>query len=606
MNNNAPLNIKMPPSLDLGVIGNSAAAALIDRYGKLVWMCMPRLDGDPIFCNLLGHGEADRESGDWSIEIDNLVSSQQSYMRNTAILETILTDEKGNSLRIRDFAPRFKHHDRIFRPMAIIRLIEPIVGTPRMTMRLRPRYNYGADIPEKTRGSNHIRFLTGAQVVRLTTDAPIGFIEEQVPFIVDRPYAFVLGPDETLQESPMHVAKDFLEETREYWIEWVRYLSLPVDWQDVVIRAAITLKLCANEETGGIVAALTTSIPEYGESGRTWDYRFCWLRDSYFTVKALNRLGATRTMEDYLRYVTNIAAGSPDGYLQPLFGLGLERRFDEELMTSLPGYRNLGPVRSGNAAYLQVQNDGYGSVILAIAQCFFDERLPTMGDEALFRRLEPLGEQAAARWNQPDAGLWEFRTRNGIHTHSSVMCWAACDRLSRIAAKLGLENRAAHWRQIANTIREETLVSSWNAEKGFFASAFDGEDLDAGLLLMPEIGILEASDPRFLATLDAVEKHLRFGNHLYRYRTPDDFGEPETAFTACTFWLIEALARVGRTDDARAVFEDVLAHRNHLGLLSEGLHVETGELWGNFPQTYSMVGLINAAMHLSRSWEEVL
>ncbi|WP_245419576.1 glycoside hydrolase family 15 protein [Phyllobacterium salinisoli] len=604
--NNPPLDLTQRPSLDLGVIGNSATAALIDRYGKFVWMCMPRLDGDPVFCSLLGQGEPDREGGDWSIEIDNLVSSQQSYVRNTAILETILTDEQGNSLRICDFAPRFKHHDRIFRPMAIIRLVEPIVGTPRMTMRLRPRYNYGADIPATTRGSNHLRFLMGPQVVRLTTDAPISFIEEQVPFIVDRPYAFVLGPDETLQEGPMRVAKDFLEATREYWIEWVRYLSLPVDWQDVVIRSAITLKLCANEETGGIVAALTTSIPEYGESGRTWDYRYCWLRDSYFTVKALNRLGATKTMEDYLRYVTNIAAGSSDGYLQPLFGLGLERRFDEELMTSLPGYRNLGPVRSGNAAYTQVQNDGYGSVILAISQCFFDERLPTMGDEALFRRLEPLGEQAAARWNQPDAGLWEFRTRNGIHTHSSIMCWAACDRLSRIAAKLGIEDRAAHWRQVANAIREETLARSWNSDRGYFASAFEGEDLDACLLLMPEIGIVQPSDPRFLATLDAVEKHLRFGNHLYRYRTPDDFGEPETAFTACTFWLIEALARVGRTDDARAVFEEVLAHRNHLGLLSEGLHVETGELWGNFPQTYSMVGLVNAAMRLSRSWEEVL
>ncbi|GAB1580438.1 glycoside hydrolase family 15 protein [Phyllobacterium phragmitis] len=604
--NNSPLDLKQLPSLDLGVIGNSATAALIDRYGKFVWMCMPRLDGDPIFCSLLGQGNPEQEGGDWAIEIDNLVSSQQRYLRNTAVLETVLTDEKGNSLRVRDFAPRFKHHDRIFRPMAIIRLVEPIVGTPRMTMRLRPRFNYGAAIPETTRGSNHLRFLTGPQVVRLTTDAPISFIQEETPFIVDRPYAFVLGPDETLQESPMRVAKDFLDETCNYWIEWVRYLSLPVDWQDVVIRAAITLKLCANEETGGIVAALTTSIPEYGASGRTWDYRFCWLRDSYFTVKALNRLGATRTMEDYLRYVTNIAAGSPDGYLQPLFGLGLERRFDEELMASLPGYRNLGPVRSGNAAYMQVQNDGYGSVILAIAQCFFDERLPTMGDEALFRSLEPLGEQAAARWNQPDAGLWEFRTRNGVHTHSSVMCWAACDRLSRIATKLGIEDRAAHWRQVAQAIREETLTRAWNAEKGYFASAFDGEDLDACLLLMPEVGILPASDPRFLATLDAVEKHLRFGNHLYRYRTPDDFGEPETAFTACTFWLIEALARVGRTEDARAVFEEVLAHRNHLGLLSEGLHIESGELWGNFPQTYSMVGLINAAMHLSRSWEEVL
>ncbi|MGO4838249.1 glycoside hydrolase family 15 protein, partial [Rhizobiaceae sp. 2RAB30] len=224
------------------------------------------------------------------------------------------------------------------------------------------------------------------------------------------------------------------------------YLSLPVDWQDVVIRSAITLKLCSNEESGAIMAALTTSIPEYGESGRTWDYRFCWLRDAFFTVKALNALGATKTMEDYLSYVVNVVAGSPDGYLQPLFGIGLERHVDERVLGSLAGYRDLGPVRSGNAAYTQVQNDGYGSVILATTQCFFDERLPDMGGAALFRRLEPLGEQAVHRWDQPDAGLWEFRTRNSVHTHSSLMCWAACDRLAKIAGKLGLAERAAYWR----------------------------------------------------------------------------------------------------------------------------------------------------------------
>lgn len=594
-----------PASLDLGVIGNAAAAALIDRLGRVVWMCVPRMDGDPAFCRLLGGLKDGAAGGDWTIEIDNLAGSEQRYLRNTAVLETILTDMDGNSVRIVDFAPRFKRRGRIFRPMMLVRRVEPLHGTPRIRMRLRPRYNYGASVPEVTRGSNHMRFLLGEEVLRLTTDAPVSYVAQSTPFVLDRPYAFVLGPDETLGGGPLAMADSFLEQTVSYWIEWVRYLSLPVDWQDVIIRAAITLKLCANEETGGIVAALTTSIPEYGESGRTWDYRLCWLRDSFFTVKALNRLGATKTMEEYLRYVTNIAAGSKDGYLQPLFGLGLERKLDEEMMPSLPGYRDMGPVRRGNAAYTQVQNDGYGSVILSIAQCFFDQRLPKPGDETLFRRLEPLGEQAAARWNQPDAGLWEFRTRNGVHTHSSLMCWAACDRLGKIARHLGLEDRAAYWQDHADVIRQGIFERAWNAEKGYFASTFGGADLDASLLLMPEIGLLHPSDPRFLATLDAVEKALRSGNHLYRYRAPDDFGEPETAFTACTFWLIDALARVGRHDDARSVFEDVLAHRNHLGLLSEGLRVETGELWGNFPQTYSMVGLINAAMHLSRSWEEV-
>ena len=591
-------------SLDLGVIGNAAAAALVDRNATIVWQCAPRMDGDPIFCSLLG-GNLE-EGGDWSITVANLAASEQRYLRNTAVLETVLTDADGNSLKITDFAPRFKALGRIFRPQTVVRIIEPVRGAPRVCVNLRPRHGYGAHRPETTRGTSHIRYLLGDQVFRLTTNAPVEFVERGTAFLVDRPYAFIFGADERLIEAPLSVAGTFLKETVGYWQEWVRYLSVPIDFQDVIIRSAITLKLCSHEETGGIVAALTTSIPEYGESGRTWDYRFCWLRDSYFTVKALNQLGATKTMEDYIGYVSNIASGSLDGYLQPLFGLGFERQLGEEIVNGLPGYRRLGPVRSGNAAYTQVQNDGYGSVILAITQCFFDQRLPVMGQEELFQRLEPLGEQAVRRWNQPDAGIWEFRTRNGVHTHSSMMCWAACDRLAKIATKLELGDRAAYWRDRSEEIRAGILDLAWNEDLNSFASTFGGADIDASLLLMPELGLLPAGDPRFLATLAACEERLRFGNHLYRYRAPDDFGAPETAFTACTFWLIDALVRVGRHDDAREIFADVLRHRNHLGLLSEGLHIESGELWGNFPQTYSMVGLINAAMQLSRRWEDVL
>lgn len=596
--------IPAPHSLDLGVIGNASAAALVDRNASIVWLCAPRMDGDPILCSLLT--DAAEEGGDWSITVIDIVASEQRYLRNTAVLETIQTDADGNRLKITDFAPRFKALGRFFRPAAVIRIIEPLEGAPRVSMRLRPRHGYGARRPETTRGTSHIRYLLGDQVVRLTTDAPVEFVERGTPFLVDRPYAFIFGADERLADAPLSVAGTFLKETVGYWREWVRYLSVPIDFQDVVIRSAITLKLCSHEETGGIVAALTTSIPEYGESGRTWDYRFCWLRDSYFTVKALNQLGATKTMEDYIGYVSNIASGSADGYLQPLFGLGLERHLDEHVVDGLSGYRGLGPVRSGNAAYAQVQNDGYGSVILAITQCFFDQRLPVMGQEELFHRLEPLGEQAALRWNQPDAGIWEFRTRNGVHTHSAMMCWAACDRLARIAQKVGLDSRAAQWRGQAERMRASILQLAWNERLNSFVSTFGGADLDASLLLMPEIGLLPARDPRFLSTLAACEERLRFGNHLYRYRAPDDFGEPETAFTACTFWLIGALTRVGRHDDAREIYADILSHRNHLGLLSEGLHVQTGELWGNFPQSYSMVGLINVAMQLSRRWEDVL
>jgi GH15 family glucan-1,4-alpha-glucosidase len=370
-----------------------------------------------------------------------------------------------------------------------------------------------------------------------------------------------------------------------------------------VIRAGITLKLCAFEETGGIVAAVTTSIPEAPDTERNWDYRFCWLRDAYFVVYALNMLGATRTMEDFIRYITNVAALDPDHRLRPVYAIVPGRSIGEHIATALEGYRGMGPARIGNAAEGQAQHDIYGSVILAASQMFFDRRLPRLGDTALFERLEKLGAWAASLALEPDASLWEFRGKSAVHTYSAAMCWAACDRLADIARALGRVDRAKHWQGEAERIKAAVLRDGWNQRLGSFVDVFGGEELDASLLLLCEIGIVEPQDPRFLGTLKAVEARLRHGNHMFRYRAPDDFGTPKTAFTVCTFWYINALVAVGRKDEARQIFESVLACRNHVGLLSEDIAPESGELWGNFPQSYSMVGLIVSAMRLSRSWE---
>lgn len=594
-----------PASLELGLIGNASTAALINRMGDIVWMCLPRFDGDPVLCNLL-EPEAGLDAGLWSIRCDDLVKVTQTYRRNTAILETVQEDGAGNRLRIIDFMPRFRDRGRMFRGRTLVRIVEPLAGMPRITSRLHPRFGYGEKAAVMHRGSNHLRYDLGDQEARLTTSIPIEFALNETPFLLDRRQAFVLGPNEPLTDAPLAIASHFLERTENYWLEWVRSLSIMPDYQDAVIRAAITLKLCEYEETGAIVAALTTSIPEYQGTGRNWDYRFCWLRDSFFTVKALNALSTTNTMEDYLDYVLNLATGSPDGYMQPLFGLGHERVIEEEVCPHLKGYRGNGPVRRGNAAYTQVQNDGYGSVILAVSQCFFDERLPRLGGPDLFRRLEVLGEQAVARWNATDAGLWEFRTRESIHTHSAMMCWAACDRLARIAGQLALADRATYWSGQADAIRAAIEAEAWSEAQQSYVSTFGGEDLDASLLLMAEVGFANADDARYRATVAACESQLRHGDHVFRYKAPDDFGAPETAFTACTFWLIDALCRLDRHDEARDIFAEVLERRNALGLLSEGVHVETRALWGNFPQTYSMVGLINAALKLSRKWEDVV
>ncbi|HEX6111941.1 MAG TPA: glycoside hydrolase family 15 protein [Geminicoccaceae bacterium] len=590
-------------SLDLGIVGNCTISALIDRAGTVVWSCFPRFDGDPLFCSLLDDG---RERGFYGIELDRLAETEQRYLSNTAVLVTRLTDQNGDGVEITDFAPRFLQFGRTFRPTTLMRIVTPFGETPRIRIRLRPVFHYGSQAPEITRGSNHIRYVGPEFSLRLTTNAPLTYLLDETPFILEDQIVLMLGPDESLRGPVLETGREFFEQTTAYWRTLTMRLSVPFEWQDAVIRAAITLKLCSFEETGAIVAAMTTSIPEIDGQGRNWDYRFCWLRDAYFVVRALNRLGYIETMEDFLAYISNIVGSSEDGYLQPVYGIGLEARLTERQVGTLKGYRNNQPVRIGNQAYEHDQHDGYGSVLLAATQAFFDQRLRRPAGQHTFHRLETIGDQAFAVHGVPDAGLWEFRTKARIHTHSSVMCWAACDRLARIASQLRLAERATHWQTRADQIRETVLREAWNDRLGSFTASFGGDDIDASLLLMHEVGFISPKDPRFAGTIAAVERELKRGPHLFRYVKADDFGRPENAFIVCTFWYIDALIAQGRIGEARALFENMLDCRNHLGLLSEDINPESNELWGNFPQTYSLVGLINCAMKLSKTWEDVV
>ncbi len=589
--------------LDLGVIGNGIVAALVDPKGAIVWYCHPRLDADPIFCRLL-EPLAGPEEGRFAIELEGLQRVERRYVGNSAVLETVLLDAQGRGVRITDFAPRFRQYDRIFRPPVLIRRLEPVGGAPLLRVAIRPLFDYGATRPQRVPGSNHLRFVAAAGAIRVTTDLPVAVLEREAPWVLSRPAWLVLGPDESFAAGLDHTCRDFLERTLDYWSEWTRYLSVPFEWQEAVIRAAVTLKLCAFEETGAIVAALTTSIPEAPGTARTWDYRHCWLRDAFFVVQALNRLGATRTMEDHLGWIATVVALEPGRELAPVYAIVPSEPLPERIAPALSGFGGQGPVRIGNQAALQRQNDSYGSIVLAAAQMFYDRRLPRRGDPALFEELERLGETAARVALEPDAGLWEYRGRRAVHTHSAAMCWAACHHLGKIARHLGLGERAERWRGEAERIRKAILAEAWRPEYGSFVASFGGKGLDASLLLLHEIGFLSTDDPRFAGTVAAIERRLRRGDHLLRYDEEDDFGLPETSFNVCTFWYIDALAALGRREEARALFERMLAARTSLGLLSEDTDLRTGEPWGNFPQTYSMVGLITSAMRLSRSWEE--
>ncbi|WP_188945710.1 glycoside hydrolase family 15 protein, partial [Polymorphobacter multimanifer] len=514
-------------------------------------------------------------------------------------------DGRGNAVEILDFCPRFKRTGRMYRPVAFVRIVRPLAGSPRIRVALRPARQWGTARAGTTRGSNHIRYLVGDGVMRLTTTAPINWIEDETVFRVERPLYFFLGPDESFSDDLAAGLETMLDRTIDEWRHWVRGLATPHEWQQAVIRSAITLKLCQHEETGAIVAAMTTSIPEHAGSGRNWDYRYCWVRDAYYTVQALNRLGALDVLETYLEYLRNIVDNAASGHIQPLYGVGGEALLVEREASALAGYRGMGPVRVGNQAYEQVQHDAYGQIILSNAQAFFDHRLLRIATLEDFHALEPVGERAWEKFDQPDAGLWELRTKSHVHTYSAAMCWAACDRLANVAEVLGITQRETFWRERAAVMRARIEEAAWRPETGRLSATFAGDDLDASLLQLLDLRFLSPDDPRFRGTLAAVEGGLRRGSHMLRYATEDDFGLSHTAFNVCTFWLIEALHFTGRDADARALFEEMLSRCTAAGLLSEDIDPVTGELWGNYPQTYSLVGMINCAVLLSKPWSAI-
>ncbi len=596
----------MPPSLDLALIGNCTVSALVDPMASIVWCCLPRFDGEPVFNRLLQGPESPSDQGVMAVILDKFVSSQQAYDPNTAVLRTLLTSADGHVVEVTDFAPRYRQNDRIFRPAQLVRRIAPIAGSPRIRLLVRPMFDWGRTLAPVARGSSHLRFEHPPLPLRLTTDAPLTYVAESTWFTLEQPVHLLFGPDESLAGGIGNTARDMLEQTLDHWRHWSRSLALPLEWQDAVIRAAITLKLCQYEETGAIVAAMTTSIPEAPDSGRNWDYRYCWLRDSFFVVRALNSLGEVGTMENYLQWLREIVRVAGSGHVQPMYGLGLEARLPERIESHLSGYRGMGPVRVGNQAHEHRQNDVYGSMVLASSQAFHDRRLLRPASLEDFRGLEAVGQQAWRLHDQPDSGIWELRTRTGIHTSSVLMCWAACDRLARIAVAIGLPDRAQLWIERAAVIAAQILRHGWSEKRQAFTESYGSESLDASVLLMAEVGFLPARDPRLISTIDALERTLCEGPFMRRYEAADDFGRPETSFNLCTFWRIDSLARIGRTEAAREIFETMLARRNPVGLLAEDLHCATGEAWGNFPQTYSMVGIINGAVRLSRPWDSVL
>jgi len=584
---------------ELGLIGNCQLSALVHRSGELVWCCLPRFDSEPIFAKLLD----EKDGGSFLVGPADGEPGQQSYLENTNILETRFDTPTG-SFRVIDFAPRFSQFDRTFRPTQIFRIVEPLSGSPRIRVVCDPRLGWSKGTPTRVNGSNHIRFEGFDSQLRLTSDVPISYLGGQSFTLTERRH-LVLAWGAPVEEPLRPLSDRFLLETQRYWQRWVKQCSVPPHYQDAVIRSALALKLHCFEDTGAIIAATTTSIPESPGSGRTWDYRYCWLRDSYYSLGAFRLLGQFEERESFIHYLLNIAGGSPDLNLKPLYCVDGMPGPEERILEHWPGFQGEGPVRIGNGAATHTQNDVFGEMVLALAPIFLDERFSAERTNAALGLIDRLARKAISVAGQPDAGIWEYRTEWKPQTFSNLMCWAAADRMARVAS-LHIPNREQEFRKAGEQIREQILANAWCPEINSFAATYGGKDLDASLLQMPYLRFLPLDDHKLTGTIQAIRSGLSNDGWLFRYRLDDGFGSPKVAFILCTFWLVEALADAGRMAEAREMMDRVHSALTPLGLLSEDYQTSNLRMWGNFPQAYSHVGLIHAAFAASPPWADIL
>lgn len=583
---------------DLGLIGNCQLSALVERTGSVVWCCLPRFDSEPVFGKLL-----DEAGGEFSIAPAAGGMGRQHYVPNTNILATEF-DAPDGRFRIVDFAPRFSQNERMFRPAQLVRIVEPLDGNPSVRVRCEPRLGWSKRPPAVLTGSNHLQFEGYKAPLRLTTDVPTAYLAGQ-PFVLTKRQHFVLAWGAPVEEPLAPLCERYLNGSLRYWQRWVKHCNIPPLFQQEVIRSALTLKLHCYEDTGAIVASMTTSIPESANSGRTWDYRYCWLRDSYYVLDALRLLGHFEEREHFTQYLLSVTASAPDLDLKPLYRVDGGSDLDEQVLGHWAGFNGDGPVRIGNGAAAHRQHDVFGELVLALTPIFMDDRFAQERSAATLGLVERLARRAIAVAGTPDAGIWEYRKEWQPQTFSSLMCWAAAERMTRIA----LRHRPAlalEFREAAARLHADLVASAWSGPRNSFVGEHGGADLDAALLQMAPLRFLPPDDPRLAATVDAIRHDLARDGWLLRYRNDDGLGVPSVAFVICTFWLAEALAVTGRLADARAIMARVGDVLSPLGLMSEDCEVSSRRLWGNFPQAYSHVGLIHAAFAASPRWADFL
>jgi len=579
---------------DSGIIGNCAYIAHIEKNSNINWLCWPSFEDSFVFGGLLD----DEKGGEFSIlPQGEIQQSSQYYVENSNILCTKIDSEDGSYL-ITDFAPRFEQYERYYKPLMLIRKVEPLSGHPKIRVTCTPTYNYGKQRLAKNRGSNHIQF-EGTQVkMRLVTNMPISHFFDTFSYLLSEPIYLILTYGSSFEAPIAHTAEDFLVRTKAYWNRWVKNASIPSFYQREVIRSALVLKLHQYEDTGAIIAASTTSLPEYPGSGRNWDYRFCWVRDSYYVLTALSHIGHFEEMEKYASYIANITQ-SDSGRLQPLYGIMGQAKLTEKTLDYLKGYQGNQPIRVGNQAYEHIQNDVYGQAMIALLPLFTDYRFRYQNIASAKEWTTFILNKITLTIDEKDAGIWEFRNFENRHCYSNLFQWAGATAALKIAKQYGLKEIEDQ----ALRIREQAaahIESCYDIENEVYTNATESQNLDASTLQLIMMKYLDPNSIKAQKHLAALEKELKGEQGLfYRYLHRDDFGKPKSTFLVCAFWYVEALACVGRLEEAQEVFKQLLSFGNHLMLFSEDIDDHDGSQWGNFPQAYSHVGLVNAAYRIA-------
>ena len=585
-------------NLNYGVIGNCTSAALISQNGCIEWCCLPYFDSPSVFAKLLDR----RKGGEFDIRVAPDYKISQYYLSRTNLLVTSFS-RKRDKFELIDFMPRYKRDSGMYHcPPDIVRYIRHISGKPEIRVVYDPRPAYSQHDVKKEVRDEYIKHVTTGgsyESTYLYSDLDYQRIADNEPIVINRDCYFLLSYNQKLMELSLDTILLEYEKTRVYWLDWSATTRRFARYNDEITRSALVLKLLTFQRTGAILAAVTTSLPEEIGSVRNWDYRFCWLRDASMNISVLTKLGHYKVARNFLNFILDIIPYK-DEKIQIMYGINRQKNLKEKVLDSFAGYENSKPVRIGNAAFTQKQNDIFGVLLDVIYQYLMTFRLAVVEDrEDLWTVVRTLARHVENNWRKKDRGIWEFRSWRKHFTFSKVLCWVAMDRAMKIAESFSMVNYVRVWRQIREEIRQDILKNGWDPDVNAFVQAYGEPHLDAANLLMEHYGFIAADDPKYVATVIQTRDTLSRSGLMFRYRNQDDFGIPRSSFTVCSFWLIKSLFKTGRIKEAETLFRRVLSYHNHVGLFSEDIDFDSKRLLGNFPQGYSHLALIDAAITLS-------